>query len=145
MSFNLVYVLCVCVWSVALWCPTLLNPMDCSPVGSSVHGISQPRIQEWAAICSSRAFSWPRDRTSGSCSAGGFFTAEPPGKPGFNTVHTRYIPAARLLRYVNNMILFYFLCFFILCIVKVSIRTSTDVLQWFILHEKTTTTKLGKK
>ena len=31
-------------------CPTLCNPMDCSPQGSSVHGIVQARILEWVAI-----------------------------------------------------------------------------------------------
>ena len=31
-------------------CPTLCNPMDCSPPGSSVHGILQARILEWVAI-----------------------------------------------------------------------------------------------
>ena len=31
---------------VAKLCPTLLQPMDCSPQGSSVHGISQARILE---------------------------------------------------------------------------------------------------
>ena len=31
-------------------CPTLCNPMDCSPPGSSVCGISQARILEWVAI-----------------------------------------------------------------------------------------------
>ena len=34
--------------------PALCNPMDCSPPGSSVHGILQARIQEWVAIFSSR-------------------------------------------------------------------------------------------
>ena len=34
----------------ARWCPTLYDPMDCSPPGSSVHGILQARILEWAAI-----------------------------------------------------------------------------------------------
>ena len=37
--------------------------MDCSPPGSSVHGISQARILEWVAISSSRGSSWPRDGT----------------------------------------------------------------------------------
>ena len=32
-------------------CLTLWNPMDCSPPGSSVHGISQARTLEWAAMC----------------------------------------------------------------------------------------------
>ena len=35
---------------VAQSCPTLSNPMDCSPPGSSVHGISQARVLEWGAI-----------------------------------------------------------------------------------------------
>ena len=35
---------------VAQWCPILCNPMGCSPPGTSVHGISQARILEQAAI-----------------------------------------------------------------------------------------------
>ena len=35
---------------VAQSCPTLSNPMDCSPPGSSVHGIFQARVLEWGAI-----------------------------------------------------------------------------------------------
>ena len=31
-------------------CPTLSDPMDCSPTGSSVHGIFQARVLEWGAI-----------------------------------------------------------------------------------------------
>ena len=38
-------------WSeVAKSCPTFCDPMDCSPPGSSVHGIFQARILEWVAI-----------------------------------------------------------------------------------------------
>ena len=37
--------------------------MDCSPPGSSLHGISQARILEWVAISLSRGSSWPRDPT----------------------------------------------------------------------------------
>ena len=55
-------------------CLTLCDSMDCSPSGSSVHGISQARILEWVAISSSRASSWARDRTQVSCVAGGFCT-----------------------------------------------------------------------
>ena len=65
-------------------CPTLQDPMDCSPPGSSVHGILQARILEWVAMPSSRGSSPPRDRTCiyfGSCVAASFFTTEPPGKP----------------------------------------------------------------
>ena len=37
---------CVCAQS----CPTLYSPLDCSPLGSSVYGISQARIPDWADI-----------------------------------------------------------------------------------------------
>ena len=47
--------------------------MDCSPPGSSVHGILQARILEWVAIPFSRRSSQPRDWTWVSCIAGGFF------------------------------------------------------------------------
>ena len=43
---------------VAQTCPTLSDPMDCSPPGSSVHGIFQARVLEWGAI----AFSSERFR-----------------------------------------------------------------------------------
>ena len=43
-------------------CLTLCDPMDCSPPGSSVHGILQTRILEWVAMLSFRGFSQPRDR-----------------------------------------------------------------------------------
>ena len=59
---------------VAQSCPTLCDPMDCSPPGSSVHGILQARILEWVAIPFSRGSSWPRDQTWVSCTAGRFFT-----------------------------------------------------------------------
>ena len=55
--------------------------MDCSPSGSSVHGISQARILEWVAISFSRRSFQSRDQTRVSCSGGRFFTAEPPGNP----------------------------------------------------------------
>ena len=34
---------------IAQSCPTLSNPMDCSPPGSSIHGIFQVRVLEWGA------------------------------------------------------------------------------------------------
>ena len=48
---------------VAQSCPALCDPMDCSPPGSSVHGILQARILEWVAMPSSRESSPHRDRT----------------------------------------------------------------------------------
>ena len=44
---------------VALQCLTLCDPMDCSPPGSSVHGILQARILEWVALLFSRGSSQP--------------------------------------------------------------------------------------
>ena len=37
-------------------CPTLSDPMDCSPPGSSIHGIFQARVLEWGAIAFSSRF-----------------------------------------------------------------------------------------
>ena len=59
--------------SVTQLCPTLCDPMDCSPPGSSVHGVLQARILEWVAISFSRGSSWPRDWTWVSRIAGRFF------------------------------------------------------------------------
>ena len=42
-------------------CPTLCDPMACSPPGYSVRGIPQARILEWVVISSFRESSWPRD------------------------------------------------------------------------------------
>ena len=39
-----------CVVLVTLSCPILCDPMDCTPLGSSVHGLLQARILEWVAI-----------------------------------------------------------------------------------------------
>ena len=47
--------------------PTLCDPLDCSPPGSSGHGILQAGILEPVAISFSRGSSWPRDRTRVSC------------------------------------------------------------------------------
>ena len=63
-----------------------VTPVDCSPPGSSVHGILQARIMEWVGMRSSRESFWPRDRNYSccdSCIAGGFFIAELPGNPWY--------------------------------------------------------------
>ena len=46
---------------VAQSCPTLNDSRDCSPPGSSTHGILQVRILEWVAISFSKGHSQPRD------------------------------------------------------------------------------------
>ena len=69
---------------VAQSCPTLFDPMDCSLLGSSVHGILQAGILEWVAMPSLRRSSRPRIEPGSPGSpalAGVFFTAEPQGSP----------------------------------------------------------------
>ena len=67
---NVCVCVCVCVCTrahelscCAQSCPTLCYPLDCSPPGSSVHGIFQARILEWLVISSSRG-SNPRIKTA---------------------------------------------------------------------------------
>ena len=73
--------MCVCVCSVTQLSLTLCGSMDCNLPGSSLHMVFQARILEWVAISFSRESSWPKDQTSISCLAGGFFTTQSPGKP----------------------------------------------------------------
>ena len=82
-SNNPVKSVCVCVCKHVLSYVWLCNHTDCSPPGSSIHGILPARILEWIVISSSRGYSWPRDQTHVSwvsCIVGRFFT-EQPGRP----------------------------------------------------------------
>ena len=66
--------ICACVFAKLFQlCLALCDPVDCSPPGSSVHGILQARILEQVAMPSSRGSSQPRDRIHVSCIAGRFF------------------------------------------------------------------------
>ena len=65
-------------------CPTLCDPVDCSPPGSSIHGILQARILEWVAISFSRGSSCLQQSNVHlvwllHCRQ--FFTTEPLGSP----------------------------------------------------------------
>ena len=80
---------CVCVCVCVQLCPTLCDPMDCSPPGSSVHGIFPATILEWVAVPSSRTSSQLRDQTHVSYITGGHVTADPPGKPLKTVSHKR--------------------------------------------------------
>ena len=57
---------------VAQLCPTLCDPMNCSPPGSPVHGILQARVLEWVAIPFSRVSSQLKDQTQAN-----FLPSEP--------------------------------------------------------------------
>ena len=65
-------------------CLTFGDPSDCSPPGSSVHGLFQARILEWVAILS----------PASPALVGGVFTTEPRGKP---LLSTQLIPVKQLL------------------------------------------------
>ena len=60
-------------------CPTLCNPTDCSPLGSSVHGLLQARILDCVAISSFRGSSLPRDRARVSFIARRFLSVRATG------------------------------------------------------------------
>ena len=68
------------VMSNSLW------PRDTLPVG-----IFLANIFERVALPSSRGSSWPKDRIFVSCTAGGFFTTEPPGKPIYPRTKTTHV------------------------------------------------------
>ena len=70
-----------CLSVVAQSCPTLCDPMDCSPPDSSVHGILQARILEWVAISFSRDLPNPGIKLGSSASQADALPSEPPGKP----------------------------------------------------------------
>ena len=110
--------------SVAQSYQTPCNPMECSPTGSSVHGMFQARILEWAAISCPRGSSRARGQTLISCvSCIGrqvFFTIAPPGSPDllygyfltflktFNISTSLHCPAIwkGFLHLVNSYLLF---------------------------------------
>ena len=70
----------ICFWAPLKWSEvtrsylTLCDPMDGSLPGSTIHGIFQARILEWAAISFSRGSSQPRGWTRVSCIADRRFT-----------------------------------------------------------------------
>ena len=66
-------------------CPTLCNPMDCSPPGSSVHGILQARILEYIAVPSSRRSSQPRGKPRSPTLQVDSLLSELPGKLNGNS------------------------------------------------------------
>ena len=65
-------------------CLTLCNPMDCSLPGSSVHGILQARILEWAAISFSRDLPDPGIEPWSTALQADSLLSEPLGKPHIN-------------------------------------------------------------
>ena len=79
---NREYVVCMCI---CVLCHSAVSdfgdPMDCSPPGSSVHGIFHSRILEWFAISSSRRSPHQGVEPTSLALAGEFFTTVSPEKP----------------------------------------------------------------
>ena len=71
---------CVCVLVTQSY-PTFCDLMDCSPLGSSVHGTSQARLLEWVAVSFFRGTSRSRDQTHVSTLPADSLLSEPLGKP----------------------------------------------------------------
>ena len=101
-KYNNIFIIDLLFWKVSIWfiytfihthtshymyvcsatqlCLTLCNPMECSLLGLSVHGIFQARILKWVAISFFRGSSWYRDRSCFPLSpalSGRFFATEP--------------------------------------------------------------------
>ena len=114
------YLIPACECSVTQLCPTLCNPMDCSPPGSTVHGILRARILEWLP------FPTPEDLLDSGIKPvslvspaliGRFFTAERPGKPIIfkefpsihtpNTVYLCLFPHSLSLQFIVKQFLLY--------------------------------------
>ena len=91
-------------------CPTLCNPMDCSPPGSSVHGILQAKILEWVAIPFSRDLPDPGVKPGSPTLWADSLPNEPPGKPSYTNVNDQTVtfvkvPAERLQGFFYLLIL----------------------------------------
>ena len=92
-------------------CPTVWDPMDCSPP-DSVHGIFQARMLELGAISFFRGSPQPRDWTGLSCSsytASRFFTTEPLEKPNRFIIFWKQRHTNRLTKRLNIQLVFGFL------------------------------------
>ena len=85
-AYMCIIYVCVCITymyeserEVAQLCPALCDPMDCSPPGSSIHGILQARILEWVAISFPRGSSDPGIEPGSLALQADALTSEPPG------------------------------------------------------------------
>ena len=94
-----------CIVLVTQSCPTR-DPVDCSPPGSSVHGIFQARMLEWVATPFSRGSSRPRSWTQVSC-IGRFVTVWATRETQYSWIHVLVFLTERSWVYVLFYILNY--------------------------------------
>ena len=79
-SVDTAFKMCMCVCMCAQSHPTLCDPMDCSPQGSSVHVISQSRILDWVAMPFSRDLPDPGIELTSPALQADYLPAKPWGK-----------------------------------------------------------------
>ena len=107
---------------VAQSCPTLNDPMDCSPPGSSVHGIFQVPLsmeisrqecwrREWVAFPFSRGFPDPGIKPGSPALQADSLLSEPPGKPMFGVLALYHIYNSNYFL-TSSRLLFNFVDFF---------------------------------
>ena len=93
---------CMCTLSHFSHVQLFVTPMDCSPPGSSVHGILQAGVLKWVAISSSRGSSQTRVRTLlsyVSClGRQGLYHFPDSGKPGFHLGNGKHNVWKKMLR-----------------------------------------------
>ena len=70
-----------CCYLVTKLCPTFCDSMNCSPPGSTVHGVFQARILEWVAISFSRGSPQPRIEPASSAWQADSLPLNHPGSP----------------------------------------------------------------
>ena len=104
---------------IAQSCPTLCDPSDYSPPGSSVHGILQARTLEWVVISFSRGSSWTRDRTPVSSVAGRRFTLWA----------TREAPKHKIVWYKQCIRLGIFGCYSVILVKNIESLSATDTIR----------------
>ena len=82
-------------------CPTLCNPMDCSPPGSSVYGI--PRQEYWNGLPfpSPGALPDPEMEPASPALAGGFSITDRPGKPIVKLIQRHYLSLSSCLPFLT--------------------------------------------
>ena len=114
MDYCYIRCVCVCACVHTQSCPTLCSPMDCSPPGSSVHGIFRP--EHWSRLPLPTPGDLPDPGIKpmslvSPALAGGFFTAVPPGKPRcyiiYITIPLLHYSYISLICYIQKF--FYFL------------------------------------
>ena len=94
--------LCLLLFSGLVLSNSFMAPLDCSPPGSSVHGISQAGISEWVSISSPGDLADPGIEPASPALQADSLLSEPPGKPSVCVVY----PIIDVLFYFTTLSMF---------------------------------------